>query len=918
MLIKPDSCRSCVGWNWGPKGSGYVPADGSGEKGVLVVAEAAGEHEQIEGMPLVGKAGHYLFTQLQRVGIEREGLRLHNVLSCRPPDNKLVNQPYEREAVLHCTPFLDETIRGMEAICGRNGRHLTIVTLGVPAFKRIMDFDWKNPILSKDYYCYPFWNEKYQAWVIAAPHPSFLMRGNHKLVPILQFVFQRALEIAERGLVLAKPTYLLDPEPCTFAQWADDYMKELERNPEVALSYDIETPYKVGKEEDELAKDDEGDDYTILRCSFSYRPNDAVSVPWTASYRPILESLFGSKGAKVGWNSENYDLPRVSNQLQVNGDQLDAMLMWHVLNSSLDKRLGFVTPFYAQDVEVWKHESKAQPAFYNAKDADMALRNYIGIRRDLTKNSQWPVFDRHIIKLNRVLSYMSGKGIPLDQEMRNESEVKLQSILDITEIKMEAAIPKDVRKFKIYKKLPKVISPDLIEDVINTPIKYCGVCGVLKPTKSHSKLCPGWEVATIPEPTTVWKLPLDFKISKKSLQSYQKSLRHQAILSRKDRKITFDESALMKLIKHHPNDPLYPLIIEFRKVQKLLSTNVGVTQLDGKIRGGMPVGRDGRIHTMYNHNPNTLRLASQNPNLQNLQRPNSKDKDDLGNIVRNLIVAPKGSIFLARDYSGIEAVLVGFFASSPSYIRLSKIDVHSFYTAYALNQLDGRVKSNDLPLLSWDDAKLTTRLAEIKEEFKADRNNLFKHLIHGANYFQGPAGAQAKIYAETGKEYPVKLISQVMGVYFELFPDIKRWHNQEWLQAEKDGFARNPFGYVLKFSKVFDYEKVQGKWVKKPGPDANKVCAFKPQSTCAAIIKEAMLRLYYDRFEEAGQYMRLQVHDEVLCEVPEDYADKLDNILKFEMEKPIPELRLPASFNMGEMLSIDTESKRGARWGLMR
>ncbi len=247
MLIKPESCRSCVGWNWSPQGKGYVPADGTGEKGVLVVAEAAGEHEAQEGMPLVGKAGHYLFTQLARVGIEREGLRLHNVLSCRPPDNKLVNQPYEKAAVEHCAPFLDETIRDMERRCAENGKHLVIVTLGVPSFKRIMGFDWKNPILSKDYYCYPFWNEAYQAWVIPAPHPSYLMRGLHKLVPILQFAFTRALEIAERGLVLAKPNYLLDPDPCTFAQWVSDYMKELDRNPEVAMSYDIETPYKQVK-----------------------------------------------------------------------------------------------------------------------------------------------------------------------------------------------------------------------------------------------------------------------------------------------------------------------------------------------------------------------------------------------------------------------------------------------------------------------------------------------------------------------------------------------------------------------------------------------------------------------------------------------------------------------------------------------
>ena len=303
MLLKPiNPCSSCLGYNW--KGSGYVPACGDGSNGVLIIAEAPGEHEAIEGMALVGKSGHALFQNLQRVGIQRDGFRIHNVLSCRPPENKLSHTSYESSVINSCSPLLDETIREhVEVTCPKNGRTPVIVTLGVVAFKRIMGFDFKNPILQKDYFGYPFYSQKYESFVYATPHPAYILRGNHKLWPVVQYVVQRALEVAERGLEFAKPNYLLDPDPCTFAQWVSDYMKELDRNPEVALSYDIETPYKQGKEEDELEKDAEGDDYTILRCSFSYRPNEAVSVPWTASYRPVLEDLFGSRGAKVGWNS---------------------------------------------------------------------------------------------------------------------------------------------------------------------------------------------------------------------------------------------------------------------------------------------------------------------------------------------------------------------------------------------------------------------------------------------------------------------------------------------------------------------------------------------------------------------------------------------------------------------------------------
>lgn len=329
------------------------------------------------------------------------------------------------------------------------------------------------------------------------------------------------------------------------------------------------------------------------------------------------------------------------------------------------------------------------------------------------------------------------------------------------------------------------------------------------------------------------------------------------------------------------------------------------------IKGGMPTGPDSRIRTTYNHNPSTLRLASQHPNLQNLPRPTS-DPNDPANIVRGLITAGPGQILLARDFSGIEALLVGYFAMSDRYMRLCKIDVHSYYTAWALNALDGRISANDLPELSWDDSRLRTRLAEIKKEFKADRNTLYKHLVHGANFFQGAKGAAEKIFHETGIEYPVKLVQKVMDVYFELFPEIRKWQMQLMVQADRDGHLRNPYGYIHRFSKIWDFEKVGGEWQRSPGPESNKVVAFLPQSTAAGIMKSAMLRLY-DRFEEAGQYLRLTVHDELLCECPVDYVDTLDAIMQHEMEQPAIELPLRG----GGYLSVGTEAKRGERWGQM-
>lgn len=921
MLNKVDHCKTCLGWSWGSKG--YVPASGTGENGVLIIAEAAGEHEAAEGMPLVGKSGHYFWNQLQRVGIDREGFKVHNVLSCRPPDNKLLKMAYEAEVIAHCAPLLDSTIADMHEVCRRNGRTFTILTLGKIAFKRIMGIDDKAAILKEDYLCYPHWNEKYGVWVVAADHPSYLNRGKHNLVPVMTFAVKRAMEIAQDGLRLEHPSYLLDPEPVVFQQWVDEYRGQLEKDPlETFLSYDIETPYKQGKGEDEVS-DEEGDDYTILRCSFSYKAGDSVSVPWRAEYMPMIEELFGLEGPKIGWNSSGYDDVRIINQVPINGDRMDAMLAWHVLNTSLPKSLGFVTPFYAQSVGMWKHLSAIEPAYYNAADADMALRCWLGIRRDLKANDLWKVFDRHVTEVNRVFKYMGDVGVLRDETARNEAERVVGGLLVEREAQIQATIPLEARRIDhVYRNIPKS-TDGLLSRLGVRQVLECSGCGLLRPRKDHFKSykkkvnpCAGLSPREVNQSITEYYRLREWKPSKDQLLNYQKSQGHRAIWNHKEHKITFDKNAMLKLMKSYPKDTLYPQILGYRKVEKLLGTYIGVTE-DGVIRGGMPVGRDGRIHTLFTHNPSTLRSASQSPNLQNLPRPTKKN-DDLANLIRNLIIAGGGNIFTARDYSGIEAVLVGYFARSPRYIRLSKADIHSFYTAYALNQLDGRVKSADLPDFDWPDNRLFPHLAWIKKEFAEDRNSLYKHLVHGANFFQGANGAKEKILKETGVDYPVQLVQKVMDIYFELFPEIRKWHRTIWQQAEDDGFVRNPFGYVHRFNAVWSYEKVDGKWEKKPGPQANQVVAFLPQSTAAGIIKEAMLRLYFNHFDEVGQYLRLLVHDELFCECTEGEAEKVDAIMKVEMEKPIPELALPASYGMGSHLVILTEPKKGSPWGAMR
>lgn len=878
--------------------------------GVLVVLEAAGADEAAAGRPTVGKAGYYLWNSLKRVDLYRENFRIHNILSCQPPDNKLAGMPYEMAAINCCAPLLASTISEHKRVCEERGQHPTILALGVIAFRELMGLRRGDPLLSKDYHSYVHWSPKHECWVVAGYHPSYLMRGNHHELPTLLFAAQRAVEVARDGFAYAKPNLLLDPDPAVFGSWCDDYFRSLNFDPSTYLSIDIETPKKSKAGEDELAREDE-EDYIILRCSFAFNTSGAVSVPWNAEYMPLLERLFKEKRNRlVGWNLA-YDIPRIKNQLEASGVLCDGMLWWHVLNSALPKRLGFVTPYYWHNAKMWKHLSQETPAYYNALDALAALINVNGIERDLKKVGQWHVVARHVIELGKVLSAMATSGLKRDVAGRAAAETTLTTLLQETEAKIQQAVPEAARKVRLYKKKPKKMDGVKVR-LRPTSVKRCEVCGEEAPKKPHFKIfkkkvnpCGGADVKLIQEEREEFYRDVEWKPSKVSLSAYQTATKQRSIWNRQRGSVTFDENAIRSLLRQYPSDPLYPLILDHRQYQKLRGTYIGITQPDGSIKGGLSVGRDGRIHPEFTMNPSTLRLACQNPNMQNLPRASS---GALEAMVRNLVVAGEGNLFLEADYAAIESVLTAYFARWADGIRLAKLGIHSYLASHVL----GRPAD-----LTWSDADLKAYFKEIKGSKDAETQRIYnacKRCVHGSNYGMTPR----KMVMSEPETFPTEsYATRIQDTYFDVAAPIRKWHLQTQLEAHTNGQLRNPFGYTLAFQHVFHNVKEFGEWVRKPGEQANTALAFLPQSTAAAIIKESMLRLFFERYEEVGQYLRLQVHDSLLSEVPAERIDEVKAIKKEEMTRPIPELPLPASYGLGELLVIDVDSKVGVRWGEM-
>lgn len=394
MVRKPASCKGCP--LYVHKTAGFVPATGRGTNGVLIVGDVPEREDEHSGVPFSGPTGGKLNHLLSLARETRGDFRLHNVLSCRPPAGRLIGAEFEHRSIMHCWRNLDETIRATQP--------KVVLALGNDALRRLTGHDnilrWRGrPQRATDF---P------DLWVMPTLHPNWLLprRGNvidegfrnpPRMTGVVVMDIKRAMQIARNGGQFARRNYevghLLDPDPMEFGRWGDRYHRALYSHAPhaVILAFDIETPYKLSKQDEGEFEESERDNQ-ILRISFAYNdPSDpeqqfqGVSVPWAPGWMDTIRGLLGSPGRKAVWNGDGFDVPLIrANDAAVNGRIEDFMWAFHMLQSDLPYGLEFVTSIYT-DMEPWKHLNNSDPALYSALDSVATLLNALGIERELRR-----------------------------------------------------------------------------------------------------------------------------------------------------------------------------------------------------------------------------------------------------------------------------------------------------------------------------------------------------------------------------------------------------------------------------------------------------------------------------------------------------------------------------------------------------
>ena len=291
--------------------------------------------------------------------------------------------------------------------------------------------------------------------------------------------------------------------------------------------------------------------------------------------------------------------------------------------------------------------------------------------------------------------------------------------------------------------------------------------------------------------------------------------------------------------------PIVEAVLDYRQLAKLKSTYV-----DGLMKVIAP---DGRIHTCFQNTVTaTGRLSSTEPNLQNIPV-----RTELGAELRRMFVAPEGRVLVDADYSQIELRLLAHIAGDEHMIAAfrDREDIHTVTASQVFGVPPEAVTH------------------EMRRRAKAVNFGI----VYGISDFSlsqdiGVTRAEAKEYMEK---------------YFEKYSGIHAYMTRVVERAKEDGYVSTLMGRRRWLPEL----KSSNFNLRSFG---ERVALNMPiQGTAADIIKLAMIKVR-DRLLAEGLEARLvlQVHDELIVECPEGEAQRVKELLEWEMEHVV-ELSLP-------------------------
>ncbi|HEX8064450.1 MAG TPA: DNA polymerase I, partial [Allosphingosinicella sp.] len=299
--------------------------------------------------------------------------------------------------------------------------------------------------------------------------------------------------------------------------------------------------------------------------------------------------------------------------------------------------------------------------------------------------------------------------------------------------------------------------------------------------------------------------------------------------------------------------PIAALVLEWRQLSKLKSTYTDALQ--------QQINKEtGRVHTSYSlSGAQTGRLSSTDPNLQNIPI-----RTEIGRRIRDAFVAEPGHVMLAADYSQIELRLAAHMADVPQLKAAfaEGADIHSL-TAQEL-------------------------FGEVNRDTRASAKTINFAILYGISRW-GLAG-RLSITADEAQA--------MIDRYFERFPGIRDYIHTTLEGVRETGFTTTLFGRKTHFPMIRSKTQHERQGAERAAVNAPI------QGTSADIIKRAMVRMCpaLQREGLGAVRMLMQVHDELVFEVPESDVEQASAVIRQVMERaaePAVTLSVPLGVDIG-------------------
>jgi uracil-DNA glycosylase family 4 len=733
-------------------------------------------------------------------------------------------------------------------------------------------------------------------------HPSYLRHGKMSHCGNFVRIMQRAMNIVagkdrewlwnvepENRSTHGTLDYITRPS----VDDARSYYLRLRDNSGATVAYDLETSESTSLDEDAR----EGFADTRIRLAqFSYEVGHAIAFPHEDGYQQVVRDILELPNLKCGHNLWLFDnkVLRAAANIVPRGVVHDTLQMFHHWQPDLPAHLQYAAQF-VQFPFPWKHLAGTDLAFYGCCDVDATLRLYNFLEHKLKADAIWGDDIRgyvgQVYHVRPVLARMEERGVPIDDAARLKLGAEFKIASEELAQHLMARYPESAKKLDAYKTFPpelKKLPEAEWGKLFREPDKWkckCGrdnkmdsaQCGKCGKDQDQGSVKPGkWyrygqrevdvpALGTDGNPTTEramrWCYIPEFNPnSTPQVIAYMMAKGHKVPKDkhREDAEGNQKDTTAAKELQRLANrtgDDFYLKVIEYR----------GLTKMRGTYVDGFVPHADRCVHTTFTFDTGIGQLSSRNPNVQNF--PKLKPTQQLADAMRAMIAAKPGHIISEWDYKSCHALTLGFLAESERYMRLARLDIHSFTAGHFLRCWDGG------NILHESDEALMERFAWLKSdpERKRVRDDQAKHACLGiGNGLRGKG-----LYERYLESFPgpsgLKTAQRFIDILEHLFPEVFDWQRRMQKLAHEQQFLKTEFGHIRRFYEVFRWDGKKGCW--GHGDQAEQAISFWLSNIAFGHIREGLKQLHRTGLAEKYGLMN-NVHDSYLFHFPAHMLDE--------------------------------------------